>query len=33
MAIEDDFDVEIPDESAEAFQNIGDICAFVDANK
>lgn len=33
MAIEDEFDVEIPDESAEGFKNIGDICTFVDANK
>lgn len=33
MAIEDEFDVEIPDESAEGFKNIGDICGFVDENK
>ena len=33
MAIEDEFDVEIPDEKAEAFKNIGDICSFVDEIK
>lgn len=33
MAIEDEFGVEIPDEEAEKFKNIGDIAAFVDANK
>jgi len=33
MAIEDEFDVEIPDEVAEGFKNIGDISAFVDGNK
>jgi acyl carrier protein len=33
MAIEDEFDVEIPDEKAEAFKNIGDICTFVDSIK
>ncbi len=33
MAIEDEFDVEIPDEVAEGFKNIGDISAFVDENK
>ena len=33
MAIEDEFDIEIPDESAEGFKNIGDISSFVDANK
>lgn len=33
MAIEDEFGVEIPDEEAEKFKNIGDIAAYVDANK
>jgi acyl carrier protein len=30
MAIEDEFDIEIPDEDAEKFQNIGDIVRYVD---
>ena len=30
MAIEDEFDVEIPDEDAENFKNIGDIVRYVD---
>ncbi len=33
MAIEDEFGVEIPDEEAEKFKNIGDIAAYVEANK
>ncbi len=33
MAIEDEFGVEIPDEEAEKFKNIGDIATYVDANK
>ena len=33
IAIEEEFDVEIPDEEAEEFSNIGDILSFVDANK
>lgn len=33
MAIEDEFDVEIPDEVAEGFKNIGDISTYVDENK
>ncbi len=33
MAIEDEFSIEIPDEEAEKFKNIGDIAAYVDANK
>lgn len=33
MAIEDEFGVEIPDEEAEGFKNIGDIIKYVDANK
>jgi len=30
MAIEDEFDIEIPDEDAEKFQCIGDIVRYVD---
>ncbi|MDR2296193.1 MAG: acyl carrier protein [Clostridiales Family XIII bacterium] len=30
MAIEDEFDIEIPDEDAENFQNIGDIVRYVE---
>jgi acyl carrier protein len=30
MAIEDEFDIEIPDEDAEKFQTIGDIVRYVD---
>ncbi|AOT69986.1 acyl carrier protein [Geosporobacter ferrireducens] len=30
MGIEDEFDVEIPDEDAEAFKNIGDIVRYVE---
>lgn len=30
MAIEDEFDVEIPDEDAEEFKNIGDIVRYVE---
>ena len=30
MAIEDEFDVEIPDEDAEDFKNIGDIVKYVE---
>jgi len=33
MAFEDEFDVEIPDEDAEKFGNIGDIVAYLEANK
>lgn len=33
MAIEDEFGIEIPDEEAESFKNIGDIVEFVEANK
>ncbi|QUH26253.1 acyl carrier protein [Serpentinicella alkaliphila] len=32
MAIEDEFGVEIPDEDAESFKNIGDICKYVEKN-
>ena len=30
MAIEDEFEIEIPDEDAEKFQSIGDIVRYVD---
>ncbi|CAH2214346.1 acyl carrier protein [Tepidibacter aestuarii] len=33
MALEDEFDIEIPDEQAENFKNIGDICTYIEANK
>ncbi|SNR97328.1 acyl carrier protein [Anaerovirgula multivorans] len=33
MAIEDEFSVEIPDEEAEGFKNIGDIVEYVNAHK
>lgn len=33
MAIEDEFSVEIPDEQAEGFKNIGDIVAYVETHK
>ena len=33
MAIEDEFGVEIPDEDAEGFKNIGDIVEYVDTHK
>jgi len=33
MAIEDEFGIEIPDEEAEGFKNIGDIVDFVESNK
>ncbi|BEP29408.1 acyl carrier protein [Helicovermis profundi] len=29
MALEDEFDIEIPDEDAEKFKNIGDISSYV----
>ncbi|AOY77347.1 acyl carrier protein [Clostridium formicaceticum] len=32
MAIEDEFGVEIPDDEAENFKNIGDIIAYVEKN-
>jgi acyl carrier protein len=31
MALEDEFSVEIPDEAAEGFKNIGDIVKYVEA--
>ncbi len=33
MALEDEFGIEIPDEEAENFKTIGDICKFIDENK
>ncbi|MCC5910710.1 MAG: acyl carrier protein [Clostridiaceae bacterium] len=33
MAIEDEFDVEIPDEEAEGFKNIGDIVEYINNHK
>ncbi|SHJ88942.1 acyl carrier protein [Tepidibacter formicigenes] len=33
MALEDEFEVEIPDEEAENFKNIGDICDYIENNK
>ncbi len=30
MAIEDEFDIEIPDEDAEEFKNLGDIVHYVE---
>lgn len=33
MAIEDEFDVEIPDEDAEAFKSVGDIVKYVEDKK
>jgi acyl carrier protein len=30
MAIEDEFDIEVPDEDAENFQSVGDIVRYVD---
>ncbi|RXV62866.1 MULTISPECIES: acyl carrier protein [unclassified Fusibacter] len=33
MALEDEFDIEIPDEDAEKFKNIGDIAKYIEANQ
>jgi len=33
MAIEDEFDIEIPDEDAEGFKSIGDIVKYVEEKK
>lgn len=33
MALEDEFGIEIPDEDAENFKNIGDICKYIEENK
>lgn len=32
MAIEDEFEIEVPDEDAEKFQTIGDIVKYVEEN-
>lgn len=31
MAIEDEFDIEVPDEDAEKFQSVADIVSYVEA--
>ena len=31
MAIEDEFDIEVPDEDAEKFQTVSDIVGYVEA--
>ena len=31
MGIEDEFDIEIPDENAETFQSVDDIVKFIDS--
>lgn len=33
MALEDEFNIEIPDEDAEKFKNIGDIANYIEENK
>ncbi|MGL5507060.1 MAG: acyl carrier protein [Paraclostridium sp.] len=33
MALEDEFGIEIPDEEAENFKSIGDICTFIEDSK
>ncbi|ABW19000.1 acyl carrier protein [Alkaliphilus oremlandii] len=33
MGIEDEFGIEVPDEEASKFKNIGDIVDYVEANK
>ena len=33
MAIEDEFGIEMPDEEAQNFKTVGDICKFVEDNK
>ena len=33
MALEDEFGIEIPDEEAEHFKTIGNICKFIEENK
>ncbi|QXM05890.1 acyl carrier protein [Crassaminicella indica] len=33
MALEDEFDIEIPDEDAEKFKSIGDIAKYIEENK
>lgn len=33
MAIEDDFDIEIPDDAISAMHNMGDLVAFIDVER
>lgn len=33
MALEDEFEIEIPDEDAENFKSIGDIVTYIEAQK
>lgn len=33
MALEDEYDIEIPDEEAESFKSIGDICRYIEDNQ
>lgn len=33
MALEDEYDIEIPDEKAESFKSIGDICRYIEDNQ
>ncbi len=33
MALEDEYDIEIPDEEAENFKSIGDICRYIEDNQ
>lgn len=33
MAIEDEFDLEIPDEAVSAMQNMGDLVSYIDGEK
>ncbi|CEI71996.1 MULTISPECIES: acyl carrier protein [Romboutsia] len=33
MALEDEFGIEIPDEEAENFKTIGDICKYIEDNQ
>ena len=33
MAIEEEFDVEIPDEKLEGIKTVGDIAKYIEANK
>lgn len=33
MALEDEYDIEIPDKEAESFKSIGDICRYIEDNQ
>lgn len=33
MALEDEFGIEIPDEEAQNFKTVGDICKYIEQNK